>query len=125
QEVDSFAAARPAYPERDGHSASVLTHLAHPGRLVGAPRHCPLLVGLGEGETFLASTAAALLRETRRIQLIEDDEVVAITPEGATFFALDDGIVEREVREVDWDDEAAEKGGYETFMLKEIYEQPD
>jgi glutamine---fructose-6-phosphate transaminase (isomerizing) len=122
---DLIEAVRHAYAELDGHYAFVVIHHAHPGLLVGARRHCPLLVGLGEGETFLASTAAAFLRETRRIQLIEDDEVVAITPEGATFFALDDGIVEREVREVDWDDDAAEKGGYETFMLKEIYEQPD
>jgi len=122
---DLIEAVRHAYAELDGHYAFVVIHHAHPGLLVGARRHCPLLVGLGEGETFLASTAAAFLRETRRIQLIEDDEVVAITPEGATFFALDNGIVEREVREVDWDDEAAEKGGYETFMLKEIYEQPD
>ena len=71
---------------------------------------------------FLASSIAAFLRETRRVQLIEDGEIVAITPEGATFVDLEE---EREVIEVDWDDESAEKGGYETFMLKEIYEQPD
>ena len=73
---------------------------------------------------FLASSIAAFLRETRRVQLIEDGEIVAITPEGATFVGADDGAGARGV-EVDWDDEAAEKGGYETFMLKEIYEQPD
>jgi glucosamine--fructose-6-phosphate aminotransferase (isomerizing) len=122
---DLIEAVRHAYKELDGHFAFVVIHHAHPGLLVGARRHCPLLVGVGDGETFLASTAAAFLRDTRRIQLIEDDEVVAITPEGATFFTLEDGVVERQVEEVDWDDEAAEKGGYETFMLKEIYEQPD
>jgi glucosamine--fructose-6-phosphate aminotransferase (isomerizing) len=74
---------------------------------------------------FLASASAAFLRETRRIQLIEDGEIVSITPNGATFSSVDDGEIEREVIEVDWDDEAAEKSGYETFMLKEIYEQPD
>jgi glucosamine--fructose-6-phosphate aminotransferase (isomerizing) len=74
---------------------------------------------------FFASMATAFLKETRRIQLIDDGEVVAITPEGATFYCVENGEVEREVLDVDWDDEAAEKSGYETFMLKEIYEQPD
>jgi glucosamine--fructose-6-phosphate aminotransferase (isomerizing) len=124
-EGDLIDAVRRAYAELEGHYAFVAIHHAHPGLLVGARRNCPLLVGVGDGETFLASTAAAFLRDTRRIQLIDDDEVVAITPGGATFFALDGSVVEREVREVDWDDDAAEKGGFETFMLKEIYEQPD
>jgi glucosamine--fructose-6-phosphate aminotransferase (isomerizing) len=74
---------------------------------------------------FLASSIAAFLRETRRVQLIEDGEVVAITRGGATFVSVDDGPREREEFEVDWDDEDAEKHGYETFMLKEIYEQPE
>ena len=86
---------------------------------------CPLLVGVGEGEMFLASAAAAFLRDTNKIQLIEDGEVVSITPEGATFTSVENGSVEREVIEVDWDADAAEKSGYETFMLKEIYEQPE
>ena len=86
---------------------------------------CPLLVGVGEGEMFLASAAAAFLRDTNKIQLIEDGEVVSITPEGATFTSVENGSVERDVIEVDWDADAAEKSGYETFMLKEIYEQPE
>jgi glucosamine--fructose-6-phosphate aminotransferase (isomerizing) len=123
---DLVEAVRTAYRELDGHFAFVVVHHAHPHLLVGARRHCPLLVGVGDGETFLASTAVAFLRETRRIQQIGNDEVVAVTPEGATFFTLEDGAGrERPVEEVDWDDEAAEKGGFETFMLKEIYEQPD
>jgi glutamine---fructose-6-phosphate transaminase (isomerizing) len=74
---------------------------------------------------FLASSITAFLRDTRRIQLIEDDEVVAITPEGARFFDDDGEVEHKEIEPVDWDDESAEKGGYETFMLKEIYEQPE
>jgi glucosamine--fructose-6-phosphate aminotransferase (isomerizing) len=74
---------------------------------------------------FLASAAAAFLRDTNKIQLIEDGEVVSITPEGATFTSVESGPVERDVIEVDWDADAAEKSGYETFMLKEIYEQPE
>ena len=73
---------------------------------------------------FLASSIAAFLAETRRVQLIDDDDVVAITPEGSVFHRGDE-IVEPDVIEVDWDDESAEKGGYETFMLKEIYEQAE
>jgi glucosamine--fructose-6-phosphate aminotransferase (isomerizing) len=92
--------------------------------LVGARLQCPLVVGIGEGEMFLASSIAAFLRETRCVQLIEDGEVVAITQDGARFYSVEDGPRERESFEVDWDDEAAEKHGYETFMLKEIYEQP-
>jgi glucosamine--fructose-6-phosphate aminotransferase (isomerizing) len=122
---DLVAAVRAAYKELEGHFAFVVIHHAHPGLLVGARLQCPLLVGVGEGEMFLASMTAAFLSETRRIQLIDDGEVVAITPEGATFYCVENGEVERETLEVDWDDEAAEKSGYETFMLKEIYEQPD
>jgi glucosamine--fructose-6-phosphate aminotransferase (isomerizing) len=121
---DLVEAVRAAYRELDGHFAFVVIHRDHPGTLVGARLQCPLVVGVGEGETFLASSIAAFLSETRRVQLIEDGEVVAVTPDGATFVSVDDGVRERGELEVDWDDEAAEKHGYETFMLKEIYEQP-
>jgi glutamine---fructose-6-phosphate transaminase (isomerizing) len=125
-EGDLVEAVRAAYRELEGHFAFVVVHRDHPGLLVGARLQCPLVVGLGDGETFLASAVAAFLRETRRIQLIEDGEVVAITPDGAKFFnAATGAAVEREVLDAPWDDEEAEKGGYETFMLKEIYEQPD
>jgi glucosamine--fructose-6-phosphate aminotransferase (isomerizing) len=121
---DLVEAVRTTYKELEGHFAFVVIHRDHPDLLVGARLQCPLVVGLGEGETFLASSIAAFLRETRRVQLIEDGEVVAVTPQGATFVSVDDGVRERGELEVDWDDEAAEKHGYETFMLKEIYEQP-
>jgi len=118
-------AVRSAYTELEGHFAFVVIHHDHPGELVGARRQCPLLVGAGDGEMFLASAAVAFLGETRKIQLIDDGEIVAITPEGASFVDVENGEIVRETIEVDWDDEAAEKSGYETFMLKEIYEQPD
>jgi glucosamine--fructose-6-phosphate aminotransferase (isomerizing) len=118
-------AVRAVYKELEGHFAFVVVHNDHPKELVGARVQCPLLVGVGDGEMFLASASTAFLRETRRIQLIEDGEIVSITPDGATFTSVEDGPVEREVIEVEWDDEAAEKSGYETFMLKEIYEQPE
>jgi glutamine---fructose-6-phosphate transaminase (isomerizing) len=114
-----------AYKELEGHFAFVVIHHDHPGELVGARQQCPLLVGAGDGEMFLASAAVAFLGETRRIQLIDDGEIVSISPEGARFVHVENGEIARETVEVDWDDEAAEKSGYETFMLKEIYEQPD
>ena len=122
---DLTEAVRAAYRELEGHFAFVVIHQDHPGELVGARLQCPLLVGVGEGEMFLASAATAFLGETRKVQLIDDGEVVAITPEGARFLDVENGEVEHETLEVDWDDDAAEKSGYETFMLKEIYEQPD
>ena len=119
-------AVRAAYAQLEGHFAFVAIHHDHPDQLVGARFQCPLVVGLGKGETFLASSIAAFLTETRQIQFIEDHEVVAITPEGATFYSVDNGPAEdRDMIEVDWDIESAQKGGYETFMLKEIYEQAE
>ena len=78
------------------------------------------------GETFLASNAAAFLRETRQVQFPDDGEIVVVEPEGARYLRAADGsAVDHELVELDWDDEGAEKNGYETFMLKEIHEQPD
>ena len=122
---DLIAAVRAAYGELEGHFAFVVIHNDHPDLLVGARRQCPLVVGVGVGEMFLASAVAAFLAETRKVQLIDEGEVVAITPDGARFFTPEGEVEHKEVEPIDWDDEVAEKGGYETFMLKEIYEQPD
>jgi glutamine---fructose-6-phosphate transaminase (isomerizing) len=121
---DLTEAVRTTYGILEGHFAFVVVHRNHPGSLVGARLQCPLVVGVGEGEMFLASSIAAFLSETRRVQLIEDGEVVTITTTGADFLSVEDGRRTRPEIEVDWDDEAAEKHGFETFMLKEIYEQP-
>jgi glutamine---fructose-6-phosphate transaminase (isomerizing) len=121
---DLVEAVLAVYRQLEGHFAFVVVHREHPGLLVGARLQCPLVVGVGEGETFLASSIAAFQRETNRVQLIEDAEVVAITAEGARFVSIDDGERARDELEIDWDDESAEKLGFETFMLKEIYEQP-
>ena len=123
---DLLEATREAYRELEGHYAFVVIHHDHPEELVGARHQCPLLVGVGSGEMFFASMAAAFIDETRSIQLIEDGEVVSITPAGPRFVCVESGeLEEREVVEVDWDLDAAEKSGYETFMLKEIYDQPE
>jgi glutamine---fructose-6-phosphate transaminase (isomerizing) len=112
------------YPQLEGHFSIVAIHHDHPDLLAGVRSQTPLVVGLGSGETFLASSIAAFLAETRSVVFPDDGEIVEITPAGARFFR--DGVeVEHEVKEIDWDEESAEKGGYETFMLKEIYEQPE
>jgi glutamine---fructose-6-phosphate transaminase (isomerizing) len=124
-EGDLPEAVRRAYNELRGHYAFVAMSADEPGVLVGARKECPLVVGLGEGESFIASAIPAFLSETRRVQLVHDGEIVAITPEGSRFFTPDGAPLEREVDDVDWDAEQAEKCGYETFMLKEIHEQSD
>ncbi len=123
---DLVEATRLAFNELEGHFAFVVIHRDHPGELVGARHQCPLVVGVGQGEMFLASNAAAFLRETRDVQFPQDGDVVSLTAGGPRFVCAADGsAVEHELVELDWDDESAEKAGFETFMLKEIYEQPD
>ena len=112
------------YPLLEGHFSIVAIHHAHPDLLVGVRNQTPLVVGVGEGEMFIASSIAAFLSETRNVHFPEDGEIVEITPAGARFF-VGGGEVERVAERIDWDEEVAVKGGYETFMLKEIYEQPE
>jgi glutamine---fructose-6-phosphate transaminase (isomerizing) len=122
---DLRAAVRAAYAEMRGHYAFVAMTAHEPGLLVGVRRECPLIVGQGEGEQFIASAIPAFLRETRHVQYLNDDEIVVLRPESATFYSPDGELIEREVTEIDWDADTAEKQGYETFMLKEIHEQAD
>ena len=124
-EGDLTDAVRAAFAELRGHYAFAAMHSDHPDTLVAARQECPLVVGIGDGETFLASAIPAFLAQTRRALLVENGEIVTIDAAGA---ALTDGEgtpVNRESEEVTWDEDAAEKGGFPTYMLKEIYEQPD
>jgi glucosamine--fructose-6-phosphate aminotransferase (isomerizing) len=118
-------AVRAAYAELEGHFAFVAMTLEEPDVLVGARKECPLIVGRGDGETFLASAIPAFLTYTRKVQYIENGELVVITPDGTRFLTPEGDALEREIVTIDWDEETAEKGGYETFMLKEIHEQAD
>jgi glucosamine--fructose-6-phosphate aminotransferase (isomerizing) len=122
---DLAAAVRGAFAELRGHYAFVAMHADQPGVLVGARKECPLVAGLGDGESFLASAIPAFLAETRTAMAIENGEVVTIDAAGIQITDADGNPVEREAEEVVWDEAAAEKGGYETFMLKEIHEQAD
>jgi glutamine---fructose-6-phosphate transaminase (isomerizing) len=124
-EGDLAEAVRAAYAELEGHYAFVAMSLDEPDTLVGARKECPLVVGRGEGEQFVASAVPAFLTETRLVQYIDNGEIVVLRPEGVTITTAAGEQVQREPQLVDWDEETAEKGGYETFMLKEIHEQAD
>ncbi len=121
---DLAAAVREVLPQLGGHFAFVAAHADEPDQLVAARRECPLVVGVGDGEHFVASAIPAFLKETRDVVLIEDDEVVSIEAEGLRITEPGGRLAERQSKRIDWDEDAAEKGGYETYMLKEIHEQP-
>jgi len=122
---DLAEAVRAAYGELRGHYAFVAMSAEHPGLLVGARKECPLIVGRGDGEQFIASAIPAFLHETRRVQFINDDEIVVLTGGDVEFLTRGGESVERDEVEIEWDTATAEKRGYETFMLKEIHEQAD
>jgi glucosamine--fructose-6-phosphate aminotransferase (isomerizing) len=122
---DLAAAVRAAFAELEGHFAFVAMSLEEPETLVGARKECPLVVGRGDGEQFIASAVPAFLAQTRSIQYIENGEIVVLSPEGVTVLTAAGEQRQRPVEQIDWDEETAEKGGYETFMLKEIHEQAD
>ncbi len=96
----------------------------HPGEIYAVRKDSPLIVGVSEQGNFIASDIPAILNHTRNVYFIENLEIVKLTKENVMFYNIDKEEIEEELTVVDWDMEAAEKGGYEHFMLKEIYEQP-
>jgi glutamine---fructose-6-phosphate transaminase (isomerizing) len=122
---DLTAAVRATFAELRGHYAFVAMHADEPGVLAAARKECPLVAGVGDGETFLASAIPAFLAETRNAMLIENGEIVTVDAGGISVTEADGTPIERQPEEVSWDEETAEKGGYETFMLKEIHDQAD
>ena len=121
---DIVEAVRRTVALSEGAYAMVVMTKREPGKIVAVRKISPLVVGLGDGETFLASDIPAVLHRTRDFMIIEDDEMVIVTAEGATVQTIDGTPVDRDVIHIDWDSQQAEKGGYEHFMLKEIMEQP-
>jgi len=120
---DLFQALREALKEVRGAYAVVVAHEDHQ-EIVAARTVSPLVIGLGEGESFLASDVPALLPYTRRVIFLHDGDLARITREGVEVSDLQGNPLEREAVEIDWTLEAAEKGGFPHYMLKEIYEQP-
>lgn len=100
-------------------------HEDHPGLVVGARRNSPLVIGLGEGENFLGSDVAAFVEHTRKALAIGQDQIVSITPSEVTVTDFEGNPVEAEPFDVSWDAAAAEKGGWSSFMAKEVAEQPE
>ncbi len=109
----------------EGALALAVMRRDEPRLIVGARRHSPLVVGRGDGENFLASDIPAFLDHTRQMIVIDEDRVVELRPDSVVVTDLDGNQVVPDERIVEWDLAAAEKGGYPTFMLKEIHEQPD
>jgi len=121
---DIAEATRLALRGVEGAYALAVMHRAESDRLVGARFNVPLVVGIGAGETFLASDVAAILAHTDRVIFLEEGDVVDLRPWGATITGVDGAPRERVVSTIPWSVEAAEKGGYAHFMLKEMHEQP-
>ena len=124
-EGDLAEAVRHALRLLEGAYALAVMHVGEGDRLVGARKDVPLVVGLGDGEAFLASDVAAILAHTDRIVFLEDGDVADLRPWGVTVTDVHGVVRARAVTTIDWSPEAAEKGGYEHFMLKEIHEQPE
>ncbi len=121
---DLPACLRSVCRELEGSFVLVVAHREQPDLVVAARRNLPLVIGLGEGENFVGSDVTAFIAHTREARAVEQDQVVEVRREGVTVTDLAGDVVAGESYHVDWDTEAAEKGGYEFFMLKEIDEQP-
>ena len=121
---DLVEAVRLALNEVRGAYAIAVMHADHPNRIVGARMNVPLIVGIGDGEGFLASDVPAILEHTKNVVILHEGDIAEVTPEGVKIVGLDGVPVHREVTRIRWNIEAAEKGGFPHFTLKEIYEQP-
>ncbi len=121
---DLTAAVRAALARLDGAYAIAVAHRDHPDEIVAARKDSPLIIGIGEGENIVASDIPAVLRYTRDVMILEDGEVATVAASGVRVVDASGTEVTPERMLVEWDLSAAEKGGYEDFMLKEIHEQP-
>jgi len=122
---DLADAVRAALRRLEGAYALVVMHRGETNRLIGARQDVPLVVGVADGESFLASDVAAILAHTNRVIFLHEGDVADIRPEGVSITDVEGNPLEREIATIDWTPEAAEKGGYDHFMLKEIHEQPE
>ncbi len=121
---DLLEAVRGAVKEVEGSYAIGVISSHAPGIMIAARKDSPLIVGVGEGENYIASDIPALLGHTRFFKVLEDGDMAILTKDGITLTSVSGKPVERETLEITWDAGAAEKGGYEHFMIKEIHEQP-
>ncbi len=122
---DLFQAVCDALHQVEGTYGVAVISAGEPGRIITARRGSPIVIGVGEDETIVASDAAAIISHTRQVIYLEDNDIAVVTADGVEIRDLDRVPVTREIAELGFDAEAAEKGGFEHFMLKEIHEQPD
>lgn len=122
---DFLSAVSQALKQVEGTYGIATISAKHPGEMIVARKGSPLVIGIGEGETVVASDVSAIVAYTRQVVYLKDGDIARVTPEGVQIYSLDNAPVSREVQEVDWDLGAIEKGGFDHFMLKEIFEQPD
>ena len=108
----------------EGSYALGIINKDNPDEIIAVKKDSPLIVGLSEEGNYIASDIPAVLKHTRKIYILEDGEIVKLTRDGVTVYNEDMDVIEKEVTEIQWDVSAAEKGGYEHFMMKEIHEQP-
>ncbi len=120
---DLVAAVQKAIAKVRGSYATVAICKNNPDMLVAARKDSPLVIGIGDGEYFFASDIPALIEYTRKIMILQDGEIAVLTRDGIIVYQ-DGQTVEKEIMTIDWDCEAAKKGGYDHFMIKEIHEQP-
>lgn len=121
---DLFEAVVKATERLEGSYALGVVCGEEPDKIVAVRKDSPLIVGLGNGESFIASDIPAVLNYTRDIYLLEDNEFAVLTNEGVNIFKANGEKINKEIYKVTWNEDAAEKGGYDSFMLKEIHEQP-
>ena len=123
-EGDLYKAVVKATKKLEGSYALGVVCGSEPDKLVAVRKDSPLIVGVGEGEYFIASDIPAVINKTRNIYLLEDKEFVVITKSGVEIFDDKNNKINKEIYKVTWNQDAAEKGGFDSFMLKEIHEQP-
>lgn len=123
-EGDLLAAVRKAVSIFRGAYALGVVSSEHKGELVAVRKESPLIVGVGEGEYFIASDVPAILKYTRNVYYLENDEMIHVKDGVLTIYDGNNNVVEKELKTVEWDIEAASKGGFDHFMMKEIYDQP-
>lgn len=122
---DFLSAVTQALKQVEGTYGIAVVSMRHPGEMIVARKGSPLVIGIGENATVVASDVSAIVAHTRQVIYLKDGDVARVSPDGVSVYSLDNAPVSREVQEIEFDAGAIEKGGFEHFMLKEIFEQPD
>jgi len=121
---DLLKAVKKVLPRVRGTYGLLVMHADHPGQLVAARLGSPLVVGRSDGEYYIASDVTPMLPFTKQVTFLDDGEVADVNLSGLKIFNLKDELIQKGITQIDWDIEKAQKGGFENFMLKEIFDQP-